>query len=767
MSAQNWVSPFPYPPMQSRPWVLSSTNLPLNLQSAVNVLFQTGMADPRGCDYREIEVVVGSVSKVSGIVIKTHGWVLPAASGARTNYAIGWNGLIYPVISIGNPANAEDDARAMMRAMQPPAIPNKVVFDLGVQTYTDEEYGLNIRWLTQAKAAMIFRFASSDLVAECARLFPNKDPFLALSTGCLWTAFDRAMNAHMRGDDELAYATAITLDKARKACEGEAKARRFEFQPTPLGPGLHGVGDETIHESCFPFLKTFPPLLQDQERRHQRKTPLRDPATVTNKNERIPALIDQLENVSARQAGYYAADSNLSSSPTVQGLINEGWDAIEPLLQCYEHDERLTRIIPANHYGERNDKTIVDVRSAAYAALEGIIETPQFAPHLSGRETPEERNAIYKSSAKEIRNYWKKYYGLSRAERLYQIMLDDNGQWLEAASIIVQATNKTIMPLVSWSYPWSMPLNLEDATPMLGESLRAKANPSVTEVFIKRIEDTLEKGKNNADDASALNGACDLALCLAKWNPQASLKVFQKLCGLSFDKLSPDNYRSYCSHMDLAGQLSVMVQFRATAGDTNALREYAVWLKAIDPQHFFLQIGGMLDPLVKFPNSPAWTGVWEMLFDDEKSAWFNYLLKENTPDQKRMSSSEFNVEGFFGTPAINNSSFRKFVIRLLHENSACGRIVGEAAHGYWLDQRLSVRRRYGYTVEPPQDGSEINGKEFRACDFYAWLLSNKIEGAPVFQIYWPESKRDEAIAAIEKKLESKDESFKTRPFQER
>ncbi len=192
ISAQNWISPFPIPPMQSAPWDLSSTNLPPGLQSAVNVLFQAGIADPRGCDYREIEVVVGNSWMASGTTNKTHGWLLPAANGARTNYAIGWNGLVYPLISVGGPANAEDDARALIRAMSPPAIPNKVIFDVGVQTYIDEDYSLSVRWLTPAKAAMIFRFAPPGLAEECAQLFPNKDPFLTLwrlvSCGRLLTA---------------------------------------------------------------------------------------------------------------------------------------------------------------------------------------------------------------------------------------------------------------------------------------------------------------------------------------------------------------------------------------------------------------------------------------------------------------------------------------------------------------------------------------------------------------------------------------------------
>src|ERR1035437_8009485 len=130
-----------------------------------------------------------------------------------------------------------------------------------------------------------------------------------------------------------------------------------------------------------------------------------------------------------------------------------------------------------------------------------------------------------------------------------------------------------------------------------------------------------------------------------------------------------------------------------------------------------------------------------------------------------MSSPSLNVEVFFGTPVVNNAKFRKFAVRLLQEKSACGKIVGEAAHGYWLDQRLSAMRRLGYTVGGPKDGSAINGKEFRACDFYAWLVSNRVKGAPEFQLYWPEAKRDGAIEMLRQML-GESSAFNTQPFQE-
>jgi hypothetical protein len=267
------------------------------------------------------------------------------------------------------------------------------------------------------------------------------------------------------------------------------------------------------------------------------------------------------------------------------------------------------------------------------------------------------------------------------------------------------------------------------------------------------------------DDVSDLNQACDLVLCLGQWDSKAALKTIQVLTDLSLGKLDPKNRSSLSSHTQLAGQLPALIAVRAKAGDTNALAEYARWLKSIEPGRFFLQPRQILNPLKQFPSDPAWAEVWGFLFDDEQSPWFIFLRKISSPDPARMSSPWFAIEEFFGTPIINNGPFRTFVIRLLRDKSPCGKIGGVSG-GYWLDQRLSTERAFAYTVQPPNGGPEIAGKPFRTCDFYAWLLSNRIKGAPVFQLYWPEDKRDAAISALEKMLGPNSGPLKTRPFQE-
>ena len=96
---------FPAPPQQDAPWSLpeKAPDPKGKLKAAVDAMFKLGLADPRGCDYRHVTVREGG---------KTHaarGWVLPATQGDPTRYAIGWNGLVYPVEGIGKQADLAED----------------------------------------------------------------------------------------------------------------------------------------------------------------------------------------------------------------------------------------------------------------------------------------------------------------------------------------------------------------------------------------------------------------------------------------------------------------------------------------------------------------------------------------------------------------------------------------------------------------------------------------------------------------------------------
>jgi hypothetical protein len=106
-------SSIPQPPAQNQPWTPPQTKLSPATVNTMVQLFSDGLSDPRGCDYREIEVITGQKPRNSGGA-KTHGWVFPGQGGQK--FAVCWNGLVYPVISVGAPVDVENDVAQMLKS---------------------------------------------------------------------------------------------------------------------------------------------------------------------------------------------------------------------------------------------------------------------------------------------------------------------------------------------------------------------------------------------------------------------------------------------------------------------------------------------------------------------------------------------------------------------------------------------------------------------------------------------------------------------------
>ncbi|HRT56226.1 MAG TPA: hypothetical protein P5038_06325 [Candidatus Paceibacterota bacterium] len=100
---QRAVLQLPDPPQQGKPWRADAA-VPTEILTAVEALFDQGFPDPRGCEYREIEVTTSTIWGESAMT-RTRGWLLPQAGEATNRFAICWNGLIYPVAKFGPPAD--------------------------------------------------------------------------------------------------------------------------------------------------------------------------------------------------------------------------------------------------------------------------------------------------------------------------------------------------------------------------------------------------------------------------------------------------------------------------------------------------------------------------------------------------------------------------------------------------------------------------------------------------------------------------------------
>ena len=489
------VLDFPEPPQQMAKWEPDTNLISPEFISATKSLFEEGLADPRGCDYREIEIHIGEVWSGDGGKVKTHGWVLPGAANSNQTFAVCWNGLVYPVISVGGQVNMQADVESLVAS----AITNSSRMRMALYDRAfSEKLSIAQDSLLPLKACLLSRLDGKDMATNiwnaCNVSLQNShgqqqanDPYLMFAGDWAWSLFDRTICAHMRGDVPLALVSARKLSAIHSKIEAEAARRGFPH-PQSYGNGMQ----QPKEQPYLPFLDQLPQLLSDLERRaHEPKEKSVVEMGLTNfpnQSDRIAALIEDLDLTKARQMGQPGWVVP-QMDPIVQALIKEGNPAVEPLLKCWENDKRLTCSVGFRRDFFR-DRHVMPVAGVAKAAVQEILQT-QF------------------QNVAEARAFWKQYKGLSQEERWYQVLREDTvvqeqsvqamaagaqphtekmtvfgrGQWMEAARMIVQPNNVAGVP-ASGFYS-SRPLSPGENAKLRGESLRSKNNPSVTELFVK------------------------------------------------------------------------------------------------------------------------------------------------------------------------------------------------------------------------------------------------------------------------------------------
>jgi hypothetical protein len=325
------------PPKQNSPWSPPVSNLPTNYVTATTLLFNQGLADPRGCEYDEIEVGTGDVWRGDGGVVKTHGWVLPDHKGQR--FAVCWNGLVYPVVSVGTNADLETDVMLQVTngltswrsalpeavAVQPAALQSIhgcLLLRLGKVDWASACWLAQQRRSVEERNGLLRRLSqTNDLTATNEIKLPDNDPYLAWAGDWTWSLFDRMICAHERGDEKLALADARQLTAAQPLIEAACAERGFKRQP--YWDSRH----QNQRQPYLNFLGQLPQLLADLKRRAQEGPRISVITTgltnITSQPQRITALIRNLDLVSAHQWGQ-PGWVNLAEDPIVAALIHEG-----------------------------------------------------------------------------------------------------------------------------------------------------------------------------------------------------------------------------------------------------------------------------------------------------------------------------------------------------------------------------------------------------------------------------------------------------------
>jgi len=702
----------PTPPQQNAPWPHGADAL----SNAAATLFEQGLADPRGLEYRQIEIAVGNPWNGGGYPLKTHGWILPN-DGKDRQFAVAWNGLVYPVLSLGNSANLHNDLEVKGEDKDR----NSMVGWRGVSEASAVHFGV----LERLKVVLLLRLGETELARRLWELAPHdeKDPYLALAGDWTWNAFERAATAHMRGDDRLALADAQLLAKIQPLIEAEAKRRGFK-------------PDTDYHDS--PTFKQVQDLLADCERRVANQ---KNPSPPQND---IATLIDDLQNVDARQWGQ-PGGVTLADDPRVQALVKRGAEAVEPLLDAMENDTRLTRSVSFGRDFFRS-RHLISVSEAAYAALADFLRVG-FKP--SGEDG---KPLSRKEFAARVRAYWAKMGDLSPAERFYAMLKDDKAgkdQWLQAAANIVQPTdveNHGIWTTIPKREPGQKVV-------LRGESLRDGRTPSVSQLLAQRSDDIAAIRTNSTNDHFLYLDAGQIALYLADWDKTAAISTLEKRLNRAWSiGAQPNDILAFNGNPveHFGTMIAKMTLARARCGDETVYDEYAAWIQRVELKGISFGIEELQRPLIQGAAHPSIEQAIDYLFNDPKSPWSNVLAEGHV----------FLLLGFWQTPLPDTAGFRKQALRALTDKSLAGDITFHPRKDWNSRTEAQIELKGGSGAgfrgsnddpDMPAPGQKVS---FRVCDAYAYFYS-QYQNGPKFQLFWPENKRDVGVLACRKWLEAK------------
>lgn len=734
----------PVPPQQNVRWIPPANPFPVNYATATASLFTQGMADPRGCEYREIEIGTGEAWGGDGGVAATRGWVLPGSGAQR--FAVAWNGLVYPVVSVGKAADLAADVQA---AVQKPG--------RSWRSALPERYTTSHETCLALKGCLLFRLGEVELarlmwsavqfgqsldlnrLPEASQPAPQQfklsdtDQYLAWASDWAWGAFDRAVCAHMRGDDGLALATARLLATAQPKLEAAADQRGFKRQRTYNSPW---DGKYLDHVE---FLRPLPTLLADQERRARRKVqraPLADTAKMAESKTRIAALMERLDEVAVRQWGQPCGLGPWETDPVLVALLKEGKPAIGPLLEHLEKEaaNQLTRSVSFGRDFHRGRtlhpttqpvvKLLLNLMEASYAEA-GVDHAMIYYGKVSNAQL-----------AERLRSYWKTLGQMPRAERWYRNLADDKAggkAWADALGNIIKTE-----PVPGRT----------NETRLAGEELRAKTAPKVTELLVRRAG-ALARSANHAFERSE---AVAFIMNAEKWEALSLLPLAADLQrSIEAAYSGKDNIGS--ADPLNAKAIAALAMLRARHGDAMGLDAYAGWISQAVPQALDDSVLDVLEPFSQFPKQPSMRAAAHDMFGNQKSPWgtLGWMLDAKNHLRSRKP---------LATPVLIIPEIRELVIQELGKRDPAGEAenLGKG--------NLTVRYANGngitYGARKDTEGMAVGAKfPFRRCDVVLEQLT-AIPGFPAFSLLWAEPKRDEAVAATIALLKDSGERLRVR-----
>ena len=763
----------PVPPQQNAPWKARTDDFENNFVSATSKLFEQGLSDPRGCEYREMEIVTNNDKQESKIT-RTRGWVLPADknSPSSTRFAVGWNGLVYPLLSVGGKADLQADVttilknNAAMRAKELTAEGRKTLYLH--RSVTGENWSVDSDSLLPIKASLLLRLGESENARKLWDAYTQvlrktdrssrdfgRDAYLMLATDWIWARFDRMLQARTRGDDKLALIDARLLQTQHAAVEAEAAKRGYSeevmmrrnntinYTTGKLMPGLY-----------LSFLEGLPRYLADVERRVKENNPppssLNPAVAQKATTAQLIAMLDQGKAWDFLNGG--------DATGVKTELVNRGDEAVEPLLRVLESDTRLTRgmfssWLRRGPIGEDYERSPISTAEVALDILTQILRVTLADNHEIRDESKRPQTVA------RIRAQWDELKNLSREERWFEILGDNNAphrQWIEAAGNIVapvvSADPRTPYgaDMAPYQYISNIPTWKAKNEKMQGESLRGKTQPSVTYLISQRmaqreLENSRYRTNNNIDGE-----ATQFALFLSRWDSKAALPILQArmaryrtLADSAGAKSVLDN-----SALPTLGKLTIA---RVEAGDEAALIEYSKWARSVSDWRHVSYTAGAYAPLWLYPQNKEMQQLTKWLLEDPESLWPSVFNRQD-------ENWNYHLLDLLTTRLLGVPLVRERVLRGLNDRTGIGAAIATKSDKPEQNVkvlRLDISSSTGFNsldndsgVLPPAAWKI----PLRVCDFYAVAVvqwrSKNAEKAPQFELYRTLAERDATIQKI-------------------
>ena len=694
----------------TRPWKVSEKEQASwkgDFAPALTEMLRAGFPDPAGLPYHRIIIYTGNAYCGFEGETQTEAWILPGKKGEPI-FAIAWNGLIYPVVKDLGAADLTKQVAAMRKAKKDDGAH---WFDLRESTQVRLGTMISIHGLYLTR----FGFPDAAKHVLATRNMPLRTPALKeeLILQWLWNLYERSITAHMRGDPNLALASLAVFKKATSALEKSLAAMDPMF-----GNVASWREDVTILEA------------ECHRRLQSDKVGYFDEKAFAAKASSVKELIDALDRIALPQDGQ-PGDVPLWESAIVKRLVAMGDDAVEPLLICLEKDMRLTQSV---HFWREHHKgrTLLGVHEAALYALQAILQTDYFQLASTGDSLSARELEYRQQLAKSVRSNWEKYGKTAGPNRAFKILLDDAAgmdAWIQAG--------EALLPQVD--YDEEKGEYVPRKGPMPGEPLRSLANPSVSDLLLKRAMVAADDKKS--DDSDAKRNAYILHAILLDWDQERGRLAIKDLAaGL----LEDDAW--------LRVDVSVLQGFIRDVAD-----------KAPEIFPVFEAMAWWLLP-TKYPNNGM----------NHRSTFVTDIISKHAKALKRSDlwtspDSPWCLHQLpFGTlqdvigcwkdrDLLHTSPFKEHVRDLLRDDSPCEKIIIEKdkptvwRHEHFDATEHEIPKKAKLGLKPGEIMT-VRRKDVVAKVMTEPDWSEKKQDDSDFAYYWPVQSRDEFIARLLEKM---------------